>query len=1135
MMFFRRVDSLVLCLLSLWVTLPLAAQEARWLELNRRVAQLSQEGKQEEAILLATEAVRVAEATYGPENWQTSTSLNDLAVLYKKQGRYGEAEPLYRRALAIREKVLGPMHFAVAISLNNLAELFRAQHRFGEAEPLHKRALAIRERVLGPENLDVAYSLNNLGILYHELGRYGEAEPLYQRALSIREKALGQENVEVAYVMENLAELYYDQGRDGEAEPLYKQALSIREKVMGREDAEVATFLENLAALYYKQGLYREGEPLLKRALVIRERLLHPDDPALALSLYNLGSLYQDYGRYEEAESLYKRALAIREKVLRPDDPAVAESLNNLASLYYAQGWYGKAEPRYKRALAIQEKVLGPENHDVAASLNNLALLYYAQGKYAEAEPLYLRALQIDKKALGPEHPSLATTLNNLALLYYKQDRYREAEPLYKRALAIQEKVLGPQHPAVARSLNNLALLYEKERRYGEAEPLYKQALAIREKVLRPEHPLVPLTLNNLALLYYKQGRYREAEPLYNRALAIQEKVLGSQHPDVANLRSNLAMLNYAQGNYAEADPFFQSALENLRSQFEHQFTYMSEKDRLSFLDTSANNFPVYFSFCFTYRSKDPALAGRMYDAWLLEKGLVVNSIAAIRAKIAASGDRDGLALFERITALRTQLASVRNPPPNHLEQWRETVQQLQQESNDLESSLVQRLGTLAEEKQLARATWRDVQKALKPGEAAVEFVHFPYHDGRQWTDKSYYAALIVTPETATVPAFVPLGEAGQLEGEPLNDFRSRTAKLPKEGAGILFYQAFWKPLEPYLAGHAHIYVSPDGVLNEVSFAVVPTEDGRLLMDKCDIDLVLSTKDLLREFHPTRENSAVLVGNPRFDLDAAQHKAQIEKLQSTETPPIQLPADLVPGSITRGARRSDCPDLPPGGVLCPLKGTAIEMANVFSQLKQANWDVKPPYTQERALKEVVKRVRHPRLLHVATHGFFSPDQRRKMGDFGADLPTGLEDPMLRSGLMFAGADRVLKGGSYASDMDDGVLTAYEATGVDLQGTELVVLSACETGLGEIKNGEGVFGLRRALQEAGAESVLMSMWKVPDDETRELMTLFYENWLSGKDRHEALHEAQREMRNRMKARWEGEDRPFYWGAFVLVGL
>src|SRR6266436_8522165 len=1051
MMFFRRVDSLVLCLLSLWVTLPLAAQEARWLELNRRVAQLSQEGKQEEAILLATEAVRVAEATYGPENWQTSTSLNDLAVLYKKQGRYGEAEPLYRRALAIREKVLGPMHFAVAISLNNLAELFRAQHRFGEAEPLHKRALAIRERVLGPENLDVAYSLNNLGILYHELGRYGEAEPLYQRALSIREKALGQENVEVAYVMENLAELYYDQGRDGEAEPLYKQALSIREKVMGREDAEVATFLENLAALYYKQGLYREGEPLLKRALVIRERLLHPDDPALALSLYNLGSLYQDYGRYEEAESLYKRALAIREKVLRPDDPAVAESLNNLASLYYAQGWYGKAEPRYKRALAIQEKVLGPQHHDVAASLNNLALLY------------------------------------------------------------------------------------EKERRYGEAEPLYKQALAIREKVLRPEHPLVPLTLNNLALLYYKQGRYREAEPLYNRALAIQEKVLGSQHPDVANLRSNLAMLNYAQGNYAEADPFFQSALENLRSQFEHQFTYMSEKDRLSFLDTSANNFPVYFSFCFTYRSKDPALAGRMYDAWLLEKGLVVNSIAAIRAKIAASGDRDGLALFERITALRTQLASVRNPPPNHLEQWRETVQQLQQESNDLESSLVQRLGTLAEEKQLARATWRDVQKALKPGEAAVEFVHFPYHDGRQWTDKSYYAALIVTPETATVPAFVPLGEAGQLEGEPLNDFRSRTAKLPKEGAGILFYQAFWKPLEPYLAGHAHIYVSPDGVLNEVSFAVVPTEDGRLLMDKCDIDLVLSTKDLLREFHPTRENSAVLVGNPRFDLDAAQHKAQIEKLQSTETPPIQLPADLVPGSITRGARRSDCPDLPPGGVLCPLKGTAIEMANVFSQLKQANWDVKPPYTQERALKEVVKRVRHPRLLHVATHGFFSPDQRRKMGDFGADLPTGLEDPMLRSGLMFAGADRVLKGGSYASDMDDGVLTAYEATGVDLQGTELVVLSACETGLGEIKNGEGVFGLRRALQEAGAESVLMSMWKVPDDETRELMTLFYENWLSGKDRHEALHEAQREMRNRMKARWEGEDRPFYWGAFVLVGL
>jgi len=221
-----------------------------------------------------------------------------------------------------------------------------------------------------------------------------------------------------------------------------------------------------------------------------------------------------------------------------------------------------------------------------------------------------------------------------------------------------------------------------------------------------------------------------------------------------------------------------------------------------------------------------------------------------------------------------------------------------------------------------------------------------------------------------------------------------------------------------------------------------------------------------------------------------------------------------------------------GGALHALPGTQVELDSVRSLLKKRRWQV-ATYTGAAALEETVKRVEHPRVLHLATHGFFLTDQVRLRTEIAADLPSGSEDPMLRSGLFFAGANRALSGAPSPMDLEDGVLTAYEATGLNLQGTELVVLSACDTGLGQVKSGEGVFGLRRAFQEAGAESVLMSLWAPPDRETQELMTLFYHKWLSGMDKHEALRAAQLEMRRRVEARY-GHDLPFYWGAFVLVG-
>jgi CHAT domain-containing protein len=549
-----------------------------------------------------------------------------------------------------------------------------------------------------------------------------------------------------------------------------------------------------------------------------------------------------------------------------------------------------------------------------------------------------------------------------------------------------------------------------------------------------------------------------------------------------------------------------------------------------------------------------------MYDTVLWEKGFIAQSVAALRAKIRASGDAEALRLLDDLAAKTTELATLAGAPPEgevvKQAARRARLEQLTQEANALEQALVRRSGALAEQKRLAQVTWQQVRDALKPDEAAVELVRFGFYDGQKWTGASDYVALIVRPESRE-PEVVVLGDAQTLEAEPLRDYRLRAGLSESgvvRGQGVRvgaagqahaaapttsFYQAFWKPLEPALGRARRIYVSTDGVLNQVALGVVPDAAGHLLMETYDLRLVSSTKDVLREKKALTGHTAVVLGNPWFDLDEARQRVAVQAWRQTAqgdqtapaspaTPGVPVPRAPQPAGLRSRDLR--------GGTLKPLPGTQTEAETVSRLLEAQHWDVTLS-TREQALEERVKGVQSPRVLHLATHGFFEPDQEHTPQDLArvgeAARASGLEDPMLRSGLYLTGATRTLQGRTPAADLDDGVLTAYEATQLDLHGTELVVLSACETGLGESQNGEGVFGLRRALQEAGAETVLMSMWAVPDRETQELMTRFYQEWLGGKDVHEALRDAQRELRATVKARY-GRDVPAYWGAFVLVG-
>jgi len=1030
--------------------------------------------------------------------------------------------------------------------LDAQVEQLQKKGEMGESVPLAKEALRVAEGTFGPEHANTSAALQKLGMADMAMGQYPEAEELLKRALTIREKASEAQAAPMAELLNGLGQLYYYEAKTSDAEAAFKRALEIGEKALGPEHPDVAESLNDLALIYDEQRRYAESETFYKRALAIREKVLGPVHCDVAETLTNLAIMYAGQSRYAESEPLYKRALAIFEKELGPDHPSVATVLGYLALLDRAQGRYGEEEQLDKRVLAIYEKALGPDHPSVATVLNNLASLCRHQGRYGEAEELQKRAIAITEKAVGPEHPNVAGDLDNLAVLYVANYRYAEAEPLHKRALAIREKVLGPEHPLVAVSLNNVGELYFFEGRFAEAEPLLKRAIAIQEKVLGPNHPELATSLGNLAGLYAEQGRYSEAESLDKRALAIDEKALGPDHPEVATVDLyQLSKLYYVEGHPDQAEQLLRRSLGILRGRFEYGFAYMSEKDRLQFSETVRGVFLLYFSLALMQRERDAAVAGRMYDLLLWQKGLVGTSVATLRAEVAASGDAQAIKIFEELTEKKRLSSRLMATRPTG---WQEVRARVDTEANDLEQQLARRVSAVAEHKSLARTTWKDVQKALKPGDAAVEFVRFPFQEAKKSeTHKTYYIALVVRPGSLQ-PALVPLGEAREFEGESFSAYRAEVgirnanAEIAEAGAGAspwrALYDAMWKPLEAPLGDAKRVYVSVDGVLNEIPLGVLQGADGRRVMEKYDFRVVSSTRDLRRATHRATSDTAILVGNPRFLMSGEELQVAVNQFRGVgNQAPEMLLASAVPsaspagGALSRAVtERGSCNPLPPeGGILCPLPGTATEVQSIGELLREKNWTVSS-YQGEQALEEVVKKAASPRVLHLATHGFFLPDEQAKAGANAQNL--GVDDPMLRSGLFFAGADRTLNMEAPIEGMENGVLTAYEVTSLNLQGTELVVLSACETARGHVQYGEGVFGLGRALQEAGAESVLMSLWSVPDQETQELMTQFYTNWLGGMDKPEALRRAEIAERDTVKKRY-GKDLPYYWGAFTLV--
>ena len=888
---------------------------------------------------------------------------------------------------------------------------------------------------------------------------------------------------------------------------------------LGRESAVYGNCCFNHGRVLHFKNDYRTAEKWYLESRAIREKVLGKEHLDYAASVNSLANLYNVMGQYEKAEPLYLESKAIREKAFGKDHPNYASSLNNLAVLYKTMGQYEKAESLYLESKTIREKSMGKEHPNYASCLNNLAVLYYAMGQYEKAEAFNIESKAIDEKALGKEHPDYASDLNNLASLYYAMGQYEKAETLYLESKAIREKALGKEHPEYARSLNNLADLYKTMGQYEKAETLYLESKAIREKALGKEHPEYARSLNNLANLYRDMGQYEKSEPLNLESIAIREKVLGKQHPGYAKSLKSIALLYWSMGQYEKAEPFFLELSTVNRHLIEKILCNLSERELNNYLNTFSERQGQTLSFTQISGRVKATLA--CYDNTLFYKGFLFNASSHINNL--AQHDTAAIRLHNLLKSYHRRLAAEYAKPIAE----RKSVEELEAKANTAEKELVRTVAGYGEA--IRQVNWQEVQSALKPGEAAIEFVHYNFYTPDP-TDSVMYAALVLRPGD-TQPAFIPLLEERQLtpllRGIQGSDFDLIDQRYAFRNGKNALHALIWQPLDSLLQGVKTIYCSPSGLLHRINLGAVPLSSDQTFADRYHLVVLGSTRQLVtgRSTTANATAAATLFGGIQYDskiMAAAQDPNSEEDMRgATATLPFPYDTTLRGGGDNSPWR--------------PLPATETEVRNIAAMLQKRGFKTAlqtGPAATEETFKQLGRTEPSPRILHLATHGYFFPDAKISKQSAVSSMQEPVfklsDHPMIRAGLILAGANPTWTTGKPPEQGEDGILTAYEISQMNLSNTELVVLSACETGLGDLVGNEGVYGLQRAFRIAGAKYLVMSLWQVSDRMTGELMTEFYRQYLEEK---KPVPDAFRGAQRAMRAKYPGSASA--WAGFVLV--
>lgn len=1003
---------------------------------------------------------------------------------------------------------------AEAARLYAEAERLYRQGAYEKAQQAGENALQLREQAPGRENPETAACLVLLGRIADGKDDFARGAELYKQALAIAEKTSGKSSLETANALDGQARNFTATAKFAEAEEAGKQALHIREEKLQPNDILIATSLETLADLYKEKSDYATAASMAGRAFEIAQKTSGPDDLPYADAESTLGRIAIGQTNYARAEELLTHASKTKKMVGGENSLMYAESLADLGSVYLNKRDNVRAEEFSSQAQVLMEKLLGPDHLKVATLLHNRGLIAYRRFDTSTSENFYLRSLAIKEKALGPEHPWLGITLNNLGLLYWRQsDNYSKAAEYFRRAEIIFEKFDGPQSFPVAQTLSNLGIMAKHTGDYKGAEEYYLRALSIMEKLNGPNHLTVEVTVESLGILYRDHGEYAKAEPYLLRALQITKDSRGPEHPEVARILRNLARLYSAAGNPARTRECWWEAVAIEEKDLPLNLAVGSERQKLAYFDPYLDTLNKAISFQLHLDPENDDSRKLAVTILLQRKGRILDALANNLEGLRNRSNAEDRALLDKLTEITAKLANLvlsgpgKTSLPEHLQQ----IKTLTGQRDALESEIGKRSAGYYQSS--AGVTLNAVQASIPADAALVEYAVYEPYDPKQPDESNThlgerYAAYVITGNEVRS---TDLGDAKTIDAaigalrRALRDPESHNIKKMARAVD----EKIMRPVRALAGNPRHLLIAPDGQLDLIPFEALVDENGHYLVEQCLFTYLSTGRDLLRMGTPRASRTDVaVVADPNFGEP---------KVRSVSAAP-NTRAHSVTRSISRGNDSSSI-------YFAPLEGTKAEAQAIRSLFHQAQ-----VFTGDQATKATLLGLNAPGILHIATHGFFleGPKKDGWVGIFMSDTQAGtssedVENPLLRSGLALSGANLNRRGG------DSGILTALEASNLNLWGTKLVTLSACDTGIGEVRAGEGVFGLRRAFVLAGAESMVMSLWPVSDYTTREMITAYYTGLKNGRGRGEALRQAELSMLKR-----KGREHPFYWASFIESG-
>ncbi len=1025
--------------------------------------------------------------------------------------------------------------------LLNLANAYRQKASFPQAYEAYNRLEPLCVTLQGDTSLAYAELLQFKADCLRNMGIYKDCLPLLMKAYAIV-KALPEEDIfSLANMHHNLANYYGEvaQGdlsfrhfdttfyllRQGQLtdNPLYGIALKSRAytAIDLAMYAEAQLWLDSTTVWYNR--LYPQGNPFAAELLVSRANTeyftsqldaadKHVTNALQLLQVNNDTSSYL-YGRcYEiqaliahgkgnsqEALQLCRQSIAHNNHLLGDSNLYSANSLSNMGIIYQDIGDYAKAEQVLRESFAIKWKVYNGQSHpQLAISLSNWAMVQVMQGRYKDADQLLAESVGIMRANNMLATPNGQAILNNVAMLSQKQGDYQSAITLYRQVLNAAQSGPNANKSLYAIATANLSTMMLADNNNDSALYYAKQTMRAAENEMGTSSLLYLKSANNALVALGRLKKYTEGRTLATELIPVIKKSLGDSSELMAITLGNLASLETMAGNFSVAAKWQQQSLAIHLHHYQLNLYALSERDQVAWWTQRSSLFQLQPALLAAVKNPDDELVQQMINQQLQLKGFVLYNARGAMQQIRVKGDAKMQVLLDKWQFLRSLYLAESVKP---VAARRYNTDSLQYLANVAEQSLNTVAGNLMQRNEAV--SWQQVQQHLAADEVAVEYIRYPIIVDNWYSDTMQYAAIVI--QSKGKPALVQLGSEAAinwcLAGGKADDRNVQINKLYRTKIGKVntgsftgdsLYRLIWQPLEDLLAEAKTVHIAPEGTLHKVAFAALPLPNDAVLLDKWQIRQYASVRQLAEQPEQRPGITKALIAG-HADFSGGQ-----------------------PDAVNTYWN-----DLP---------GTAKEIeaiAGFFAAKKIAVEKFAGNNASETSIRQTTSP--SPDIIHIATHGFFlaSPDTKADatlVVNADPAVLSSFADPLMRSGIVLAGANRFWAGRVPAIGQDDGILTAFEIAQMDWHNTTVVTLSACETGLGEVQDGEGVFGLKRAIKLAGARYTLVSLWQVPDAETAELMSLFYESMLQGNAVRDAFFAAQTAMRKKYK--------PFAWAAFVL---